>query len=48
MTIEEFDRMSAAAYAEIAEIAQKAQAAPLPPKEFDLDSVFAGSEVAHG
>jgi pyruvate dehydrogenase E1 component alpha subunit len=48
LTSEEFERMSAAVYAEIEEVALRAQAAPLPPKEFDLDSVFAGSEVAHG
>lgn len=48
LTAEEFERMSAAIYAEIEEVALRAQAAPLPPKEFDLDSVFAGSEVAHG
>ena len=48
LTVEEFGTMSAAAYAKIEEVALKAQAAPLPPKEFDLDSVFAESEVAHG
>jgi pyruvate dehydrogenase E1 component alpha subunit len=45
---EEFDRMSEAVYAEMAEAASKAEASPLPSKEVDLDSVYAGSEVARG
>ena len=48
LTSEEFDRMSTAVYAEMDGVAVKAQAAPLPSKEFDPDSVFAESEVAHG
>lgn len=46
LTLEEFERTSQAVYAEIDEVAVKAQAAPLPPKESDLNSVFA--EVTHG
>jgi pyruvate dehydrogenase E1 component alpha subunit len=45
---EEFEKVTAAVYAEIEEVAKKAQASPMPPKEFELESVFAGSEVAHG
>jgi len=45
---EEFEKMSAAVYTELDEIAAKVQASPLPAKEFDLGSVFAKSEVAHG
>ena len=48
LTAEDFDRLSAAVYAELEQVALKAQAAPLPPKEFDPESVFAGSEVTHG
>jgi len=45
---EDFEKISAAVYAEIEEVALKAQAAPLPPKEVEPDSLFAKSEVAHG
>ena len=45
---EEFEKITAAVYAEIEEVAKKAQASPMPPKEFELESVFAKSEVAHG
>ncbi len=45
---EDFEKISAAVYAEIEEVALKAQAAPLPPKEVEPDSLFARSEVAHG
>lgn len=48
MTAEEFDAVSQAVYAEINEVAARAQAAPLPSKEFDLESVFAPLEVTHG
>ena len=44
----EFEKLSASVYAELEEVAVKAQAAPLPPKEAEPDSVFAGLEVAHG
>src|SRR5712692_3230993 len=46
LTEEQFEQMSVAVYAEIDAVASKAQAAPLPPKEADLNSVFA--EVTHG
>ncbi|MGH7771849.1 MAG: thiamine pyrophosphate-dependent dehydrogenase E1 component subunit alpha [Candidatus Binatia bacterium] len=45
LTAEEFERMNAAVYAEIDEVALKAQAAPLPPKEVELDSVFASASI---
>lgn len=48
LTSEEFERISTTVYSEIEEVALKVQAAPLPSKEFDLDSVFAPLEVAHG
>ncbi len=48
LTSEEFEKMAAGVYAELDEIAIKVQASPLPPKEFNLGSVFAESEVAHG
>ncbi|MFQ5852787.1 MAG: thiamine pyrophosphate-dependent dehydrogenase E1 component subunit alpha [Candidatus Binatia bacterium] len=48
LTSDEFERIRATVYGEIEEVALKAQAAPLPSKDFDLDSVFAGSDVAHG
>jgi pyruvate dehydrogenase E1 component alpha subunit len=48
LTLEEFEQMSSSVYAEMTDVADKAQASPLPPAEFDLESVFAGSEVAHG
>ena len=48
LTLEEFERMSSSVYAEMTDVADKAQAAPLPPAEFDPDSVFAGSTAAHG
>ena len=43
LTEAEFEKMSASAYAELDEVAVKAQAAPLPPKEVEIDSVFAES-----
>ena len=46
LTQEEFEEMNRAVYAEIDAVAAKAQAASLPPKEADLNSVFA--EVSHG
>ncbi len=42
LCLEEFERMSKEVYTELDEVAAKAQAAPMPPKEFDLGSVFAG------
>jgi pyruvate dehydrogenase E1 component alpha subunit len=45
---EEFEKITARVYEEMDKEAVRAQAAPLPAKEFDLNSVFAGSEVAHG
>ncbi len=42
LSLAEFERMSKEVYAELEEVAVKAQAAPLPSKEFDLGSVFAG------
>jgi TPP-dependent pyruvate/acetoin dehydrogenase alpha subunit len=44
----EFDKLSASVYAELEEVAAKAQAAPLPPKEVELDGVFARSEAVRG
>lgn len=41
LSVEEFETMSREVYAELEEVAVKAQAAPMPPEEFDLDSVFA-------
>jgi TPP-dependent pyruvate/acetoin dehydrogenase alpha subunit len=38
----EFEKISAAVYAELEEVAAKAQASPLPPSEVEIDSVFAG------
>jgi acetoin:2,6-dichlorophenolindophenol oxidoreductase subunit alpha len=43
----EFEKLSASVYAELDEVATKAQASPLPPKEVELDSVFAESETGH-
>lgn len=48
LTPAEFDKMSATVYEKIDAVARKAQAAPLPDKEFDLNSIFATEEVAHG
>jgi len=48
LTEQEFTRMSEAVYAELEEVARRAEAAPLPKKAFDLNSVYAGKEVAHG
>jgi pyruvate dehydrogenase E1 component alpha subunit len=48
LTEQEFARMSEAVYAELEEIARRAEAAPLPKKEVDLNSVYAGQEVVHG
>ena len=44
----EFEKLSASVYAELEEVAAKAEAAPLPPKEVELDGVFAKPEAAHG
>jgi pyruvate dehydrogenase E1 component alpha subunit len=44
----EFEVMAKNVYADIDEIARRAEAAPLPKKEVDLNSVYAGTEVAHG
>jgi pyruvate dehydrogenase E1 component alpha subunit len=48
LTGQEFDKMSAAVYAEIDEVAKRAEAAPLPKKEVDLSSIYATTEAAHG
>lgn len=40
----EFAKTSASVYAELEEVAVKAQASPLPPKEVEIDSVFATAE----
>lgn len=48
LTVERFDRMSETVYTEIAEAASKAEASRLPPKEVDLESVYAATEVARG
>jgi TPP-dependent pyruvate/acetoin dehydrogenase alpha subunit len=44
----EFDKLSASVYAELDEVAAIAQASPLPPKEVELDGVFARSEAVRG
>jgi len=44
----EFTRMSESVYAELEEVARRAEASPLPKKEVDLNSVYAGGEVVHG
>jgi len=48
LTEPEFDKMSAAVYAELDEVAKRAEAAPLPKKEVDLSSIYATTEAAHG
>lgn len=48
LTEQEFDKMSAAVYAELDEVAKRAEAAPLPKKEVDLNSIYAATETAHG
>jgi pyruvate dehydrogenase E1 component alpha subunit len=48
LTEAEFGEVSKAVYGELEEVALKAQAAPLPPKEVELEAVLAGSEVTHG
>ena len=48
ITEAEFEKLSASVYAELNEVAAKAQASPLPPKEVELDSVFARSEAVRG
>jgi pyruvate dehydrogenase E1 component alpha subunit len=45
---DEFATMSAQVYAELAEVAKRAEAAPLPRKEVDLNSIYAGPEVGRG
>jgi acetoin:2,6-dichlorophenolindophenol oxidoreductase subunit alpha len=45
---DEFARMSAQAYAELADLAKRVEAAPLPKKEVDLNSIYASSEVGRG
>jgi pyruvate dehydrogenase E1 component alpha subunit len=37
----EFEKISASVYAELEEVSARAQAAPLPPSEVEIDSVFA-------
>ncbi|MBI2987645.1 MAG: thiamine pyrophosphate-dependent dehydrogenase E1 component subunit alpha [Deltaproteobacteria bacterium] len=44
----EFDMMSAAVYSELDEVTKRALASPMPAREFDLDSIYARSEVGHG
>ncbi|HEY5543073.1 MAG TPA: thiamine pyrophosphate-dependent dehydrogenase E1 component subunit alpha [Candidatus Binatia bacterium] len=49
LTEQEFDKISAAVYAEVDEVAKRAEAAPLPKKEVDLSSIYATTEeAAHG
>ena len=47
LTEQEFEKMSADVYAELAEVAKRAEAAPLPKKEVDLSSIYA-TETTHG
>jgi acetoin:2,6-dichlorophenolindophenol oxidoreductase subunit alpha len=44
----EFQKLSASVYAELEDAATRAQAAPLPPSEVDIDSVFAATGAARG
>jgi len=44
----EFAAMSETVYGELEDVARRAEASPLPKKEFDLTSVYAGREVTHG
>jgi TPP-dependent pyruvate/acetoin dehydrogenase alpha subunit len=48
LTEQEFEKMSAAVYAELEEVAKRAEATPLSRKEVDLSSIYATPEVAHG
>jgi TPP-dependent pyruvate/acetoin dehydrogenase alpha subunit len=48
LTEQEFDKISAAVYAELDEVAKRAESAPLPKKEVDLSSIYATTEAAHG
>ena len=48
LTEQEFEKMSAAVYAELEEVGKRAEAAPLSRKEVDLISIYATPEVAHG
>ena len=48
LTEQEFDRISAAVYAEVDEVAKRAEASPLPKKEVDLSSIYATEEARHG
>jgi TPP-dependent pyruvate/acetoin dehydrogenase alpha subunit len=48
LTEAEFEMLSASVYAELNEVAAKAQASPLPPKEVELDSVFATADLGTG
>ncbi|MGE5304212.1 MAG: thiamine pyrophosphate-dependent dehydrogenase E1 component subunit alpha [Alphaproteobacteria bacterium] len=48
LTEQEFEAMVKEVYAELDEVARRAEAAPLPKKEVDLNSVYAGNEVTHG
>jgi pyruvate dehydrogenase E1 component alpha subunit len=44
----EFEQLSASVYAELEEVSARAEAAPLPPKEVELDGVFAKVEADRG
>ena len=48
LTEQEFDKISAAVYAEVDEVAKRAEASPLPKKEVDLSSIYATEEAPHG
>ena len=48
LTEQEFEKISAAVYAELDDVAKRAEAAPLPKKEVDLSSIYAATEAAHG
>ncbi|HEY3305209.1 MAG TPA: thiamine pyrophosphate-dependent dehydrogenase E1 component subunit alpha [Candidatus Binatia bacterium] len=41
----EFEKISGSVYAELEEVSAKAQASPLPPKEVEIESVFAEPEL---
>jgi pyruvate dehydrogenase E1 component alpha subunit len=44
----EFEQLSASVYAELEEVSARVEAAPLPPKEVELDGVFAKVEADRG
>jgi TPP-dependent pyruvate/acetoin dehydrogenase alpha subunit len=48
LTEAEFEILSASVYAELEAVAAKAQASPLPPKEVELDGVFATADLGTG